>query len=310
MKKVLIISAILFGSIASNAQHWRFLRNEVFFGIGASNFLGELGGADQIGSNGLRDLEFRMTRYTFSGGYRFIASPKFGIRANLTISRVDGDDALTEEPSRSARQLSFKSPIYELAGIVEYYPFGEKLDHLYRMKGAEGDKLSLLSPYIFTGIAGFYFNPKGQYNGEWYALQPLRTEGQGLAPDRPEQYRRVSFAIPVGIGVKYALSNQWSIGFEISGRKTFTDYIDDVSTTYYYPDEIRTAAENAGLNGDAAAYLSDPNEGANGYTGVIGNQNGSNFLQRGDDTDNDAYMFAIFSVHYRFLKGRSNLPKF
>lgn len=47
------------------------------------------------------------------------------------------------------------------------------------------------------------------------------------------------------------------------------------------------------------------------WFGTIDRGNGEHtYLQRGDSSDNDAYLFAIFSVHYRFLKGRRFIPKF
>jgi len=84
-------------------------------------------------------------------------------------------------------------------------------------------------------------NPKGQYiapNGEtlWVELKPLRLEGQGMAeyPARQE-YSLWQKNIPMGFGLKYYIKENMFIGLEILHRKTFTDYIDDVSTTYIDP---------------------------------------------------------------------------
>jgi len=85
------------------------------------------------------------------------------------------------------------------------------------------------------GISMFYFNPKAREKPgrEWIELQPLGTEGQGLAefPDR-QHYSLTGFAIPMGVGLKFALSDKINLGAEIGMRKTFTDYLDDVSSTY------------------------------------------------------------------------------
>ena len=84
----------------------------------------------------------------------------------------------------------------------------------------------------------FRFNPKGQYidpngNKTWVDLKPLRTEGQGIGnhPNRP-QYSLTKRNTPYGIGLKYFFSDKFNLSFEIVSRKTFTDYIDDVSRTY------------------------------------------------------------------------------
>ncbi len=72
-------------------------------------------------------------------------------------------------------------------------------------------------------------------NGEWVDLKPLRTEGQGLIPGR-EEYKLTQLNIPMGIGVKYFLTETFHVSSEVLHRKTFTDYIDDVSTNYVDPD--------------------------------------------------------------------------
>lgn len=90
------------------------------------------------------------------------------------------------------------------------------------------------TPYVYAGIALFHFNPWTRDNaGVKTYLQPLSTEGQGLS-QYPEQktYQLTQWAIPFGGGVRYAISDAFSIGLEFSQRKTFTDYLDDVSTHY------------------------------------------------------------------------------
>jgi hypothetical protein len=296
----LLLITLNITALQLNAQQWTFLRNEVYFGLGASNFLGELGGANDVGTNGLKDLEFNMTRPTITLGYRFILNPYIGIRTGFTQGFVGGDDALTREIYRQNRNLNFKTGISELALNVEIYPFTERFEHFYHMKGASGRKNKYLSPYVTAGIGVFYFNPKGKYQGQWHALQPLRTEGQGLAGG-PSPYKRVSICIPVGIGIKFSLNKNWSVGFEMAGRKTMTDYIDDVSGEYYDP--VQLAQVNS-----LSPLLADPSLGLV-PNATVPNSDGTG-AQRGDKTDNDAYMFAILSVHYRLLKYRMHLPKY
>lgn len=303
---LLIVIACLSVSALSLAQstNWKYYRHEISFGVGASNFLGELGGADQIGTDGLKDLEFSMTRPTIAAGYRYKISPFFAARANLIYSRLNGDDATTNELFRQNRNLHFRTPLVEFSAQFEWYPLQERSGHLYRFKGVRGQKGTSWSPYLFAGIGGFWFNPKAQdQNGNWTALQPLGTEGQTAG--NGSKYSRIAMTVPMGIGVKYSLDKQWSIGFEVSGRMTFTDYVDDVSTEYY--DEALIRAANPGSE-DAAAYLADPSLGLEGQ--LSGIQSITPGQTRGDPTDNDAYMFAILSINYKLLKGRFNLPKF
>ncbi len=295
------VSLLLLTSCASSAlaQSWPFLKHEVFGGLGAANFLGELGGANQIGTNGLKDMEFSLTRPVINVGYRYIITKTFAVKGSFNQAWISGNDAKTKDPVRQNRNLNFKSPITEISVMVEYYPFTEKIDHMYRMRGVKGKRPRYFSPYVTVGIGGFYFNPKGYYNGAWHKLQPLKTEGQGMTGG-PKQYKRISLCIPVGIGVKYALSKVWSIGFEVTGRKTFTDYIDDVSTVYYDPAALA-------LINPLSPNLADPSLGT--IPGATSPNADGTSAQRGDSKDKDSYMFAIFSVHYRFLKYRMHLPK-
>jgi hypothetical protein len=64
-------------------------------------------------------------------------------------------------------------------------------------------------------------------------LQPLHLEGQGMAeyPDR-KNYKLTQTEIPMGFGAKYYVKENFYVGMEVLHRKTFTDYIDDVSTNY------------------------------------------------------------------------------
>src|SRR6187399_488122 len=98
-----------------NAQRyrnrWKAYRTEVHFGAGPSNFLGELGGADQIGTNYLKDLEINQTRLSLCGGLRYKLSPMFALNTKMTYGKVTGDDNLTKEFFRNYRNLNFKTNI-------------------------------------------------------------------------------------------------------------------------------------------------------------------------------------------------------
>jgi hypothetical protein len=282
------------------AQRWTKNRYEALFGIGASNFLGDLGGADQIGTNGLRDLELVLTRPSVMAGLRYRLYPNLNAKGSVTWGILRGDDRLTKEPYRNNRNLHFRSHIWELSAQLELFIKKEQQGHRYKIKGAKGFRNINLNAYAFTGINAFYFNPKAQYkNGGWYALQPLGTEGQGIKPGL-KKYSRVNLSIPFGIGFKQLVSRYWSVGMEIGMRKTFTDYIDDVSTTYY-TDSIRAFYNNDPLH----VYFADPSE-ANGPMpwSVAHGQ------QRGDPPDNDSYMFIHVTVSYKITYRKRTRSKF
>lgn len=292
---LLIFTLLLIFPATSFSQAWKYYRQEIHFGVGASNFLGELGGANQIGTNRLKDLEFSLTRPTVKIGYRYMFNPYFKGGADLLYGRLNGDDQLTKESFRNNRNLHFRSPIVEFSGFFEFYPFTEKIGHMYRMKGVGGNKEHYFSPYISVGVGAFWFNPRAKYpvDNKWHNLQPLQTENVA--------YKKISICIPIGIGVKYSLTREMSIGFEMTGRKTFTDYIDDVSTVY-----VDKSSESA-----MAIFFANPTTNQippyiDGSIVITPTDVGQ---QRGDPSDKDSYLFAIFSIHYRFLKYKKHLPK-
>ena len=195
---------------------------------------------------------------------------RFSVKGEVSVMKIDADDRLSDDLIELDRGLHFRSQIYELSSQVEFnfLPF------------ETGSVLYNWSPFIFGGISLFNFNPQAENsNGQWVDLQPLGTEGQGTTayPDR-KLYPITQVAIPLGGGVKYTLNDRLNIMISFSGRKTFTDYIDDVSKTYPgIPTEF--TAENI--------EMSDPT-----YTH-------SKDEQRGDDLENDWFFYSGISITFR-----------
>lgn len=142
-----------------------------------------------------------------------------GGRLEFTMGKIAGADSMGKHVDRN---LSFRSDISEIALIGEVYPFNFK----YKENG-----LSRFSPYLMAGIGWFSFNPQAYYQGRWYDLQPLRTGGQGFKEVIPntDPYKLSQVNVPVGVGLKYEISNMFNARFEILYRFLFTDYLDDAS---------------------------------------------------------------------------------
>jgi hypothetical protein len=279
--------------LVAQGNDWKRDRQEVIFGLGVANFLGELGGQDEIGSDySPADLELSLTSPAALIGYRYRVHKNWAVRGELNYLRLWGDDKLTNEPFRRNRNLYFKSDVFELSTNIEYAFIFDKKGNKYHIKHTfkRRTKAANFYSYIYAGIGAFYFNPKAQYQGQWVDLQPLATEGQGLRPGT-SKYSRVAIAIPLGFGVKMKINNQWSVGMEANYRITFTDYIDDCSTTYYDNKELLAA------NGQASAELADPNLG---NFPIQLDENGKTRMnnQRGDSKQNDAYLSVNFTGSY------------
>lgn len=302
MRRLIVITLVCLVPGLSNAQfvgRWKKQRQAFTFGIGGTNFLGDLGGANRIGTNGIRDLELSLTRLAFQGGYRYQLNPRIYAEGTLTLGWLRGDDNLTTEPARQIRNLQFKSHILEGSVRVLGYILQEKSGHLYKLRGVRGQTWGMWNMFLFTGIGGFWFNPKGPMGGSWHKLRPLKTEGQGLPGAPGQEYSLVGLSIPFGIGIGRTIDKNWSVNLEVSMHTTFTDYIDDVSTDYFDKTQIQSAY------GDVAAYFADPTLPENlplGYS-MTGQQ-------RGDPTDNDAYMFIMVKAVKKINLRRRFRPKF
>jgi len=291
MKKLLLFSllsvCIPLGGYSQYELNHTLNRSEYTGGLGLSQFLGDLGGSSQIGTHFLRDFNLGAIRYAGFFGYRRRIGHAWSIKAALTIGELYGNDALSSNNFRHNRNQNFRSIILEPSLQAEYHFYQyDQPGHRYKIRHAHGLRTLALDAYLFAGIGGFYFNPQGKYDGTWYNLRPLSTEGEGL-PGGPAQYSQFAICFPAGLGVKYLIDIQWSVGMELSDRLwTSTDYIDDTHGNYFSPQEIQA------YRGPVAAALSHP---------VLGTIPGQDLVntERGDPTHNDSYMFLFFTVNYR-----------
>jgi opacity protein-like surface antigen len=298
MKRILLIgllACLLPTLVSAQSQRWKRTRYELYGGLGATNFLGELGGSEESGAGALKDFEFSATRPLISLGMRYKILEPLAVKGALSFGYLSGNDNKSENEDRFERNLSFRSPIIELGFQAEYSVIKERISR-YRKSKRRG-KFSLaslnLNTYIFTGINVFWFNPQAKgLDGNWYSLQPIGTEGQGKIATR-EKYSRIQISIPAGFGVKYPLTQKISVGLEYGFRVTFSDYLDDVSTTYVDPEFFDDPNEQ---------YLSNPGFGGNA---VVGGQD-----IRGNPKYNDHYMFMVINVTYKLRTGRNGMPKF
>jgi len=300
MKKIFVISLLLLITISSvSAQRkyryknnaWKNDMHKIYIAAGASNFYGELGGANKIGSTSfsLRDFDIKAVRPSIQIGYLYRFSKYWAWRSSFDYIWLSGNDQWTKETFRNNRNLNFRTPIYGLSSSIVFLYEIQQKGHRYNLKGVKGWRSWVYTPYIQAGIGGFYFNSKGKYNGSWYELRPLCTEGEGLVATR-KKYSPVQFSIPMGIGIRVKIAKAWEIGLEYNQWITFTDYIDDVSTTYFDPVALATN------KGDLAVNMANPSPnnhpGDPLYSSTLPGQ------QRGDPRDHDHFMGLFFTVYY------------
>lgn len=278
-------------------SQWKNYRHELFFGAGPSNFMGDFGGTNEIGSYSLKDLDIKASRFALQGGYSYKLAERWGFGASLSYIQVYGADRFAKDPNRKARDMHFKSSIFELSATISFSLSVEDYSQKYNV-GARGKSSKTPNWYIYTGISGLYFNPKAQHsNGKWYNLQPLGTEGQGIISTRDE-YSSIAIAIPVGMGLIFPINSNWGIGFELGFRYTFTDYLDDVSSTYIDP---------LLFNDPIARYFHNPTAYVDGESAWEGSGIGK---QRGNNKIHDTYMFVLIKTTYKIPSRRFYMPKF
>lgn len=175
-----------------------------------------------------KTLTLNQANLALGAGVKYDLDAHFALRAGFKFGTIEATDK--DNTGRLlARNLSFTSRLFEGNLLFEYTLFD-----LTEKK---------LSPYAFAGVAVFHFDPYAYDTlGNKVYLKPLSTEGQGLAeyPDR-KPYKLTQFAIPMGVGVKFRINEKTVLGYEFGIRKTFTDYLDDVSTRYVDRDILLAA---------------------------------------------------------------------
>ena len=260
MKKIFLALSICLISQVLVAQVGQGIHLNLFFGM--SNYSGDL-----------QEKRFTFSQSHLAGGLglSFDVAKQFSIRTAFKLGKVSADDS---KGRNAARNLNFFTNIAEFSVDGQYFfkPLGEHP----------------LTPYIFLGLAFYHFNPYTfDSTGKKYFLHPLGTEGEGYVPGRSE-YKLTELSIPLGAGVKLSMTENLNVGFEIGIRRLFTDYLDDVSSTYVDPNAILT---NRGAKALELAYRGGELKGGSDTypTGKV----------RGNPIYKDWYYFTGLTLSYK-----------
>jgi hypothetical protein len=202
-------------------------------------------------------------------GYGLLARYNIDTRWAVKISAFRGKVTGSSQSSNflPGRNLSFESPVTDISATAEFN----------FLKYFTGSRRDFISPYIYTGFSAFFYNPEAG----GYSLRSLGTEGQNIGYEGRKPYGNVSFAIPFGLGVKFSLARNLGMTLFWEMHKTFTDYLDDVSQTYYL--------NGQNINPDnPEEVLSDPS---------LNHQKG---MERGNPKNQDWYSFSGLTLTYKF----------
>ncbi len=268
---------------------------EAGISVGPMNSLTDIGGRRGKGTTGPKDLNIKSTTL-YGSIYASAIYKKFlALRLEGTIGKVQSNDSLLKgEQNNKAigrynRNLSFRSPIYEVTLTAEFHP----IDFFSNFNSESYP--STFSPYIIGGVGYFHFNPQANLNGQWIDLRPLHTEGEGFAeyPDRKE-YKLDQINIPLGVGIAYELLSRFNIRLEYITRVLFTDYLDDVHGRYIDPTIFSkyltgTKLSEALILNNRGRADALPNDNTNHPGGI-----------RGNPKNNDSYFSINFKIGYTF----------
>lgn len=272
----MMVRTIMLAGIAS-ATGFLKAQTEFIITAGSSHFLGDLGGKPSIGSNDFSDIDWESTRYMGGLGIRQNLGQRFAIRATAYYTRLSANDKYTSNTERHMRNLNFFTPVGGADAVLEW-------------KWGNGSAAyNGRNWYFFAGVGYFRFDPRTTYNGATVRLQPLGTEGQYFMNGR-SPYKLGAWSVPFGIGYKIKATRFGYLSFQVDARKTFTDYIDDVSTTFV--DKTALLASN----GQTAVDLSDR---SNPDGRIIGFSDPGAI--RGNPRNNDNFFF--LSVQYNIILG-------
>ncbi len=300
--KTLLACSIFSISLMKTAksQHLSFAdKVEVGVNFGPTFFLGDLGGNAGYGTKFIKDVNLELTKVMRGGFISIYPTEWLGLRLAGQITYVEGRDNIINtdginELWRKQRNLDFRSKMWEVYSAVEFHPL------VFLNRNDEEGYRPKISPYGFVGFGVFHFDPEGSLvdqNGvrTWHKLHPLRTEGQGMT-EYPEKkpYTLTQYNIPLGGGVKIALGERFNTSFELLYRQTFTDYIDDVSTSYIDPDYFERYLTPA--QADIARQIHDKTVGII-TPGINRYEPGT---QRGNVNNNDAYFSLLIKFGFRF----------
>ena len=240
---------------------------------GVSNYLGDL-------SNNSKRLFLKESHLAGGLFVGYNRNENLSFKLGGLYTNLSGTDANAPKIEVRKRNLSFASMIIEGSLRAEWNIGGFN----------PYNNTDMFAPFIYGGIAGSYYDPTTEYLGSRVALRDIGTEGQGIS-GRPAKYGIIAFSIPFGAGVKYAMSENWTLGFELGARLTFTDYLDDVGGTYMNYDDLLKE------NGILAANLSNRTGELTGHPPVLVPTG----TPRGDNNPHDWYFIAGLTISYNFM---------
>lgn len=133
---------------------------------------------------------------------RYILNPYMALRMNVSYGKMKGSSKgiKTYYPAYATTPYEFNNAIYDVCVGYEYnfWPYGTGRDY----RGAKR-----LTPFVFGGIGATYVDIKGK--------------------------DKLTFNVPIGIGMKYKLNERVNLGLEWAIHFTQSDELDGAKDPYF-----------------------------------------------------------------------------
>ncbi len=174
MRKITLVSFVILSSIYSAKSQYS---TEFGLNLGASNYLGDMGGEIQTARPFVVDLKPQETRWALGGFVRKRLNTHFYAEVQFNYIRICGADSLSTNHGRIGRNLYFRNDIEELSLLGDWV-FWQITDI-----GGYYSYKSTFSMYLTAGVSVFHHDPEAMYKGVWVSLEPLHTSGVSYSPD-------------------------------------------------------------------------------------------------------------------------------
>jgi hypothetical protein len=145
----------------------------------------------------VRNYNFKYSKPAATVFYRSNLSKVVSFRAAFTAGQIGASEKPIDAFAVN-RNASFNLFLLEASTVMEYH----------FLNWRETKRFVRFTPYLFAGLGLFGISGDAQKNAE---------------------YSNVQGSIPFGAGVKYIYNPKWYLSLEFGIRKTFFDYLDNIS---------------------------------------------------------------------------------
>ena len=146
----------------------------------------------------VRNYNFKYSKPAATVFYRSNLSKVVSFRAAFTAGKIGASEKPIDAFAVN-RNASFNLFLLEASTVMEYH----------FLNWRETKRFVRFTPYLFAGLGLFGISGNAQKNAE---------------------YSNVQGSIPFGTGVKYIYNPKWYLSLEFGIRKTFFDYLDNISS--------------------------------------------------------------------------------